>query len=48
MRCSCLVPSFTRVGHVCLQDLKAMVANDAVFKADGVIYTSDTKGEGQH
>lgn len=27
-----------------LQELKSMVADDAVFKADGVIYTSDTQG----
>lgn len=28
-----------------VQELKMMVADDAVFKADGVVYTSDTKGE---
>jgi hypothetical protein len=28
-----------------VQELKTMVADDAVFKADGVVYTSDTKGE---
>lgn len=27
-----------------VQELKTMVADDAVFKADGVIYTQDTKG----
>jgi hypothetical protein len=29
---------------LCVQDLKSMVADDAVFKADGVIYMEDTKG----
>ncbi len=29
-----------------VQELKSMIADDAVFKADGVVYTSDTKGEG--
>lgn len=28
----------------CVQELKTMVADDAMFKADGVIYTQDTKG----